>query len=271
LKSQIARTEPFVERVFRQALSEAGSPETPEQKTALKVNLRKLASVITDPDLSKAYREDLLGRYEALWPVSAPVYTVGAAARELSKKRWDKKRGPPVLGASSQGKAAAQALRISPRPLAAALALAAIEDPALLADRIERVATSGFGDPQLDMVANELVALSFEADHLDPTSVRRRLAARGMNDAIFDQISRAAAMAKAAFMSPALPPERAKDLWAKAYEALMSLDALERAVDQAKQDIDRDQDFATLSRLKIERDALSRAVSAGDWAELTTH
>ena len=78
-------------------------------------------------------------------------------------------------------------------------------------------------------------------------------------------------MAKAAFMSPALPPERARDLWAKAYEALMSLDALERAVDQAKQDIDRDQDFATLSRLKIERDAMSRAVTAGDWAGQTTH
>jgi len=271
LKAQLAKTEPFVERLFRQALSEAGSPETPEQKTALKVNLRKLASVITDPDLSKAYREDLLGRYEALWPVSQPVYTVGAAARELSRRRWDKKGRPAISGASLEGKAAAHALRISPRPLSAALALAAIEDPAMLMDKIERVATSGFGDPQLDMVASELVALSFESDHLDPASVRRRLAARGMDDGVFDQISRAAAKAKAAFMSPALAPQQARDLWAKAYEALMSLDALERAVDQAKQDIDRDQDFATLSKLKIERDALSRAVSAGDWAEFTAH
>jgi DNA primase len=264
LKAQIAKTVPFVEKLFNQAVAEAGVLETPEQKTALKAALRRLSSTIEDGDLAKAYREDLLGRFEALWPTAQPVYTIGAAGRALSRARWDK-RPAPLTGASDRGKAAARALQTTPKPLAAALAIAAIEHPSMLADKIERVASSGFGDPKLDLVAHELVAMSFESDRLDPDTVKRRLAAKGLDAAVFDQLTRAADMAKAAFLSPGVGEAEARVLWSTAYEALMHLDALERAVDQAKQDIDRDHDFATLSRLKTERDALSRAISAGDW------
>lgn len=270
LKAQIATTAPFVEKLFAQALADAGALETPEQKTALKAQLRKLASTITDPDLAKAYREDLLGRFEALWPTAQPVYTVGAAGRALSRARWDKKK-PALTGASDAGKAAARALQATPRPLAAALAVAAIQHPSVLADKIELVAANGFGDPRLDVVAHELVNLSFDADRLDPETVKRRLASKGLDANVFDQLSRVAAMAKAAFLSPDVNEQQAKTLWAAAYEALMHLDALERAVDQAKQDIDRDHDFATLTKLKAERDALSRAISAGEWSSTTTH
>ncbi len=266
LKAQIAVTVPFAEKLFKQAVAEAGALETPEQKTALKANLRKIASTIADPDLAKAYREDLLGRFEGLWPTAQPVYTVGAAGRALSRARWDgKKRVLPLTGASDAGKAAARALKDAPKPLAAALAVAAIQHPNLFADKIERIAASGFGDPRLDMVAAELVSLSFESDHLDTDTVMRRLAAKGLDARLFDQLSKAADMANAAFRDPALSEPQARLLWAAAYDALLALDALERAVDQAKQDIDRDHDFATLSKLKIERDALSRAISMGEW------
>jgi DNA primase len=265
LKAQIANTSPFVEKLFNQAVAEAGSLDTPEQKTALKASLRKLASTIQDPDLAKAYREDLLGRFEALWPTSQPVYTVGAAGRELSRARWEKRKAA-VTGASDRGKAAAVALKAQPKPLAAALAVAAIQHPSMLMDSIERVASSGFGDPSLDLVAHELVALSFEGDRLDSDTVRRRLAAKGLDAAVFDKLLRAAGKARAAFLDPELSEQQAKALWVNAYEALMHLDALERAVDQAKQDIDRDQDFATLSKLKAERDALSRAIASGEWS-----
>ena len=273
LKAQIGKTEPFVERLFKAALEDSPVLETPEQKTAFKVRLRKLASTIADPELAGAYREDLLGRYEALWPTAQPVYTVGAAARELSRRRWAGKKGPaPITGATAQGKAAAHTLHASPKPLSAALALAAIEHPELLHDSLERVALSGFADEQLSLIANELVALSMEADTLDEASVRRRLSARGVEDSVFDQLQRAAGRARAAFMDPALAPAEARALWTRAFDALMELESLERAVDLAKQDVDRDGDFATLKRLKADRDLLSRAIGSGElWGPATTH
>ncbi len=273
LKAQIAKTEPFVERLFKAALEEQPVLETPEQKTAFKVRLRKLASTIADPELASAYREDLLGRYEGLWPTAQPVYTVGAAARELSRRRWAGRKGPaPITGATAQGKAAAHTLHASPKPLSAALALAAIEHPEMLHDSLERVALSGFADDQLTLIASELVALSMEADTLDEASVRRRLSARGVEDSVFDQLQRAAGRARAAFMDPALAPAEARALWTRAFDALMELESLERAVDLAKQDVDRDGDFATLKRLKADRDLLSRAIGSGElWGPSTAH
>jgi DNA primase len=273
LKAQLAKTEPFVERLFKTALEEAGPLETPEQKTAFKVRLRRQASTIADAELASAYREDLLGRFEALWPVAQPVYTVGAAARELSRRRWSGRKGvPPITGATGEGKAAAQALHASPRPLSAALALEAIRRPDVLHDSLERVALSGFGDEALQLIAGELVTLSLEGEVLDEASVRRRLAARGVDESVFDQLSRAAARAQAAFMAPDIPPAQARQLWTRAFDALMELESLERAVEAAKKDVDRDGDFATLIRLKADRDGLARAIGAGEiWDKSATH
>ena len=273
LKAQLAKSEPFVERLFKAVLEETPTLETPEEKTAFKVRLRKLASTIADGELAGAYREDLMGRYEALWPTAQPVYTVGAAARELSRRRWDgKKKGPPITGATAHGKAAAQVLHASPRPLSAALALAAIEHPSLLHDSLERVALSGFGDEQLSLIASEMVTLSMESEVLDEVSVRRRLAARGVDDSVFDHLQRAAGRARAAFMEPGIAPAEARALWTRAFDALMELESLERAVDLAKQDVDRDGDFATLKRLKADRDLLSRAIGSGElWGAETAH
>lgn len=270
LKAQLAKTEPFVERLFRNALAEAGELGTPERKTALKAHLRKLAATIADPDLGKAYREDLMGRYEALWPTSQPVYTVGAAAREMSRQGWAKRKAQ-LSGATPAGKAAALALRTGPQQLSAALALAAIEHPEVVGDNLETVAVRGFGDAQLSGLADALVAMRMEADVLEPDAVRRRLAAKGLDDKVFADLARAAERARAAFLDPALSPEQARRLWAQAYEALMQLQSLERAVEQAKQDIDRDQDFTTFNKLKLERDNLARAISAGEFGSAGLH
>src|SRR5207253_7604011 len=123
--------------------------DTPERKTALKSRLRKLAASIADGDLAGAYKEDLLGRYEQLWPTREPVYTVGAAARAMSRARWDRRRGGPDVSqgpATPEAKDASRRLRASPRPLAAALALAALHDPAVIDDKIETLGARGFGD-----------------------------------------------------------------------------------------------------------------------------
>lgn len=270
LKSQVSKTTPFVEMMFKRELEAAQPVDTPERRTALKVSLRKLAASIADKDLGQAYREDLLARYDALWgDNSKPVWQAGAASaagRTLARSRWAGHRGraAPVTGATNQGVAAAKALRASPRPLSAALALAALEHPGMVADKIERLSLSGFGDPQLDGLAGELVAASFEGEGHDPASLRRRLAAHGYDEGVFDRLARAAQTAKAAFLSPGLTAREAEQLWARAFDALMELGALERAVDLAKEDLARDADSATLMKLKLERDLLSRSISSGE-------
>ncbi len=139
LKAQLARTTRFAEALFIRE-RDAEPLDTPEQRTSLKARLRKLAAVIADPDLAQAYKEDLLGRYEQLWPTKAPVYTVGGAGRELARRRWDKeKNGISQAGATEQGRHEARELRNSARPLAAALAMAAVRDPSVMDDSIEVV------------------------------------------------------------------------------------------------------------------------------------
>ena len=59
--------------------------------------------------------------------------------------------------------------------------------------------------------------------------------------------------------------ERARDLWRQAFDLLMQLESLERAVEGAAQDLARDQDAATLMTLKGERDQLRRLLNS-DWA-----
>ncbi|MDB5416923.1 MAG: dnaG, partial [Phenylobacterium sp.] len=266
LKSQLARTTSFVEALFLRE-RDLEALDTPERRTALKARLRKAAALIADKDLSQAYKEDLLGRYEQLWPTREPVYTVGAAARELSRRRWDGKRSAPLARATAEGKEAAQRLRGSARPLAAALALAALHDPGVIDDKIELVGARGFGDEKLDGLARELVQLRYEAESLDYDASLRRLKARGLDEALIVRLNQDARRAgvSAPFLDPAAAQDRARDLWRQAFDLLMQLESLERAVEAAARDLPRDQDSSTLMTLKAERDTLRRLLNS-DWA-----
>jgi DNA primase len=262
LKQQLARSTPFVEALFQRE-RDLEPLDTPERRSSLKVRLRKLAAAIADPDLAAAYKEDLLGRYEQLWPTRAPVYTVGAAGRELSRRRWDKRRAP-LTGATPEGREAGRKLHGSPRPLAAALALAAVRDPSLIDERIELVGAQGFGDAKLDDLAQALVRLRYEAAEgaTDLETTLRRLKSTG-----FDAARLEADASKAGVAAPFLQAvgERARDLWGQAYDLMMDLARLERAVDEAARDIARDNDFATLMSLKTDRDLTRRRLNT-DWS-----
>ncbi|HYG26884.1 MAG TPA: DNA primase [Caulobacteraceae bacterium] len=264
LKAQLAKTTPFAEALFIRE-RDAEPLDTPERKTALKVRLRKLAASIGDPDLAAAYKEDLLARYESLWPTRQPVYTVGAAAREMSRARWDKRR-PVLTGASAEAKQAAQALAGSTKPLAAALAMAALRDPSLIDDSIEVLGARGFGDETLDALARELVQLRYETDAAEFEVVLRRLKARGLDEALIARLEKDASRAGVAapFLDPTAAREQVRALWRHAFELLMQLESLERAVAAAAEDLLRDRDSSTLINLKAERDHLRKLVNS-DW------
>lgn len=266
LKAQLQKTTPFAEALFVRE-RDLESLDTPERRTGLKIRLRKLAATIADPDLAQAYKEDLLGRFEQLWPTQAPVYTVGAAGRELARRRWDR-RTPALSGPSPEAKQAAQALKSSARPLAAALAMAAVRDPSLIDDSIELVGARGFGDEKLDAIARELVQIRYESGEAEFDAVVRRLRARGVADEVLAKLEKDASRAgvSAPFLDPAAARERVRALWREAFELLMKLEALERAVESTLSDIGRDPTAgAALMTLKAERDQLRRLVNS-DWA-----
>lgn len=263
LKAQLSKTMPFAEALFTRE-KDLEELDTPERKTALKVRLRKLAASIADPDLAQAYKEDLLARFEGLWPTRQPVYTVGAAGRELSRARWDKRKAP-LAGANVETKDAMARLRGAPRALSAALAVAAVRDPGVIDDAIERVGSHGFGDEKLDGLAQELVSLRYETEHLEMDASLRRLQAKGFGPGDFAQLEKEAN--RAGVSAPFLKEsgERARMLWRQAFDLLMQLESLERAVAAAAQDLSRDQDMTALSSLKAERDQLRRLLKS-DWA-----
>jgi DNA primase len=255
LRAQLAKTVPFVDRLFEREKAAAGDLATPEQRAGLKARLRKAAATIADPDLAQAYKEALLARFEALFPLAAPAWTASQAGRALQSRRTYGRRVPaPLAGASGEGKAAARRLAAAPRPLAAAVALSLVERPDMAEERIESLDSQGLFDPRLDALAREIVALSFRLDRLDPETVKRVLRDKGYGD-LLEALPREAAKAHAAFMTPS---DEARALWLQAYDNLVRATALERAIEDAKRDLERDPDWTTLLQLKIERDRLLR-------------
>lgn len=261
LKAQLSKTLPFVEALFVRERDQEPL-DTPERRAGLKVRLRKLAATIADKDLAAAYKDDLLARYEALWPTQAPVSTIGGAARAMSQHGWKQRRAVKE-GPTPETRAAAARMREAPKPLSAALAFAAVHDLSLMGDNIELVDRFGFGDERLKTFAQELVRLSYEADHLELDAAIRQLQSRGLDPSFLQALEKDARRAgvSAPFLDAATTRERARELWKQAFELLMKLESLERAVAEAA----RDQDLTALSPLKAERDHLRRLINS-DWS-----
>lgn len=273
LKAQLSDTKPFVQALFERE-RELEPFDTPEQRTNLKVRLRTLAATIADKDLAHAYKEELLDRLDEMRAARRQAQTPSEAGRTMARARWDntQRRGGKgrLEGSTAEGRQAAAALQQAPRPFSAALLIAAIRDPKVVDDRIEVLMNQGFGDQRLDAIAQELVNLRMDADHIEAGMVRGRLASAGYDDATLAALERSAAHVKAldAAQSAAQSPEDAiRGLWSQAFDLLLRLTALERAVDDAKADLADESDFQTLLRLKTERDAVKRLIDSGGWTD----
>ena len=266
LKAQLAQTQPFVEVLFEQAQGAAGELDTPERRTSLKAELRKLAAAIGDRDLSDAYKQDLLDRFRLLTAPSQDA--VRSAANVLSQHRWAKgagrrldKSGVSQGGPSPEGRAAARRLTTAFRPVAAAVAQAVIRDPDLIDSHFETLEAQGFGDPLLESFAKEVIRLRLSNPTLDSQGFGRHLASSGFTD-MLAEIARAADQAKALFLQPDIAAERARALWSHAFEQLIRKAALDRAVGDAKSDLEPD--VRVIIQLKAERDAVDRDIRSGD-------
>ncbi len=272
LREVLADARPLVDVLWERERLESEPLDTPERRAGLKARLRKLAAAIADPDLSAAYKQELLARYDALW--SPTIDERSRAASTLSRARWWGGRGakPPPGHASPEGRLAAQRIAEAVVPLTAAVVEGLLRAPARADHHLESLVTQGFGDPALHPLAGEIVAAAAEAAALDPALLRRRLSAAGFDD-LLARLSAAAARSgvSAPFLDPALPPEEADALWSQAYEVVLKIAALERAFHDARADLHTEADSAALIRIKTERDDLQRRARSGAIFDAALH
>ena len=111
-------------------------------------------------------------------------------------------------------------------------------------------------------LAQELVRLRYEADGLEFDAALRHLQARGFDPAMLALLEQDARRAGVSAPFLQATGERARDLWRQAFDLLMQLESLERAVEAAARDLDRDRDSSTLVSLKTERDTCASPSTA---------
>jgi DNA primase len=266
LRAQLSVTVPFAERLFVRGVREAGALDTPERKTSLKAKLRTLSASIADKDLAWAYKDDLLARYEALWPLARPAQTVSDLGRGLARQRWDNRKSV-FAGATPEGKAAAKRLSSQPNALMAALAVAAIRDPKVVQDRLEVLSLRGFGDASLDQIANEIVSLQMDADVVQVELVKKRISVRGFDDRALQDLQRIASESRVPQLVKETQEDELRRIWSEAFDLLLRVEALEAALAQAKRDVSTKEDMATIRLLKDQRDTLKRSLDSGSWFE----
>ncbi len=259
LKAQLAQTTPFVEALFTRE-RDREPLDTPERRAGLKQRLRAAAKSIADPDLATAYREDLFARFDALTAPPArraPPYS----SRAPGAGRGYRQGPPPPAPAGSEARVAANRLARGLDPIAAALALHAMEDPTVLDDHLEDIQARGLGDPALDEFAKEIIRLRLEDGRLDTEGLNSHLASRGFAALLMD-VRRAAPFAGAPFMEKNVNLIAARSQWSNGFVALSRAAALDDAVALAKQGLAAGEDSGAFMALKRERDSLRRAIAA---------
>ncbi len=263
LKAQLSQTTPFVEMLFSRE-RDLEPLDTPERKAGLKRRLRDAAAAIKDPDLSAAYREDLLGRLGALFaPPGGGGARPGVRGPRAPWRRDPRREAYEDAPLTAEGRATGQWLRArSVDTLAAAVARAALDDPSLLEPHLEALEAQGFGDKALDGLAKAIIQLRLEADHLDSDALARHLAAGGFG-VLLGEIDKAAAKSGAPFLKSDIQPTVARSQWSQAFQALTRMAALADAIEAAKSDLAGRSGMEAIARMKVERDALRRAIGAG--------
>lgn len=262
LRQAMSATEPFVDLLFRKE-RDAEPLDTPERRAGLKARLREAAGLIRERDLAEQYREELFARFDLLFPRTRPGQGPAGGA-------WRGGPARPLQAPTREGRAAAQALARAIDPFAAALAQGAIDHPELLDDHLEALQAAGFGDPQLDGLASEIIRLRLDwegGSGLDTTALRRHLAQSGF-EAVMREVEKAALKSGAPFLAPGALLADVKARWSQAFEALTRMAALDGALASAKSEAHHGLDDEAFRRLKAERDGLRRAIKAGTiWAD----
>lgn len=275
LREALTVTQPFVEVLFKRE-QELEPLDTPERKAGFKKRLRALSAQIEDKDLSEAYRQDLLERFDRLF---VPAQGAGFQPRNgfqnqnFQNRPFQKGKGgrfaEPPSYVTPEGGRAAKALSVALDPISAAVAQGLLDHPEWLSDHVEALETYGLGDPALEGLAKAVVGASFIHDPLDRQTLNRHLKNQGY-DALLGGIQTAALRSASPFLAQDISLADAHNRWLTAFNALARLTALERALISAKTGAMQSFDAEIFARTKLERDVLRKALKSGQIFEEPT-
>ena len=262
LRDAMTQTRPFSRKLFEKELEAIGVLDTPEKEAGLLVRLRKAAASIGDPDLSRTYKDYLVG---AFYQHVRPSEVERKQAHRTIYRDRRARRTEQIMDVTPEARASALTLSQAPRPLMAAMVEGLMVHPELVQERAELLGTQKFGDVGLDRLVSDLIRMTYDLQALGDGLLRARLNAMGHSETM-RRIDRIAGRAHAPFLEPDVTMEQAREHLIKAMDILLEVVALNRAVEEMK-DEDRF-DSASFSALKSQRDALDRLLKSGElWAE----
>ncbi|AYG96328.1 DNA primase [Brevundimonas naejangsanensis] len=268
LREAMQQTVPFSKKLFEKECFDVGALDTPEKEASLLVRLRKAAATIADPDLSKTYKDYLVG---AFYQLVRPTEQEKKQAHRVIYRDRKARQAQAIMDVTPEARLAAKSLSQAPKPIMSAVIEGLISYPSIISERAEVLGTQSFGDPDLDRLLGDLVRITYDVSSMSDGLLRSRLRALG-HDGILKRVDRTASIAHAPFLETGISLEEAEKSLRRAIDALLQALALNRALTELKRDADFD--LVTFGGLKGQRDALERYISSGEiWtdSEMTVH
>jgi DNA primase len=264
LKDLVSQTKPFVEVLFQRE-RDAEPLDTPERRAGLKGRLRQAAAAIQDKDLAEQYRADLLDRFDALFAKTPQAQGhgqgrpwSGGGGQGRGGGRFSRRFVAPIPGLEL--KHAPVVIKARPKRFNAAVAVAAVRNPAWLVPYVERFAVSGFGEERLSALVPALLA-AIDAEDLDAAGVERRLAKLGASESLRDAERVALEATPPPFLDPTVRPETAEAVWARSYELVDEHACILLALETRDADYGEAGNMAERKALSLRRRAIEKDMS----------
>ena len=170
----LEKAEPLVDRLWRHEV-DAAPLDTPEARAGLKQRLMAHVQAIGDPNVRQLYRDEWLGRFDALF---RPQQQQGQGRSLYPRREWKKKDGrfmppPPPPQAATRAIGAAGIDRTTARALVLGHALY----PDAIGDHVETLAALPIGDKAAAHLRDRMVDLIMSGQMLDRTGLTTILAA----------------------------------------------------------------------------------------------
>ncbi|WP_309601426.1 DNA primase [Sphingomonas sp.] len=255
IEALLAAAEPLVERLWRHEV-EAAPLDTPESRAGLRQRLVDHASAIADPNVRALYRDEWLGRFNAL--VRPQQQQRGGGGPFTARTPWKKSKDGRFVPPPPPASQAARAIGAGGigRDVARALVLGHALYPLAIGDHVEALASLPIADPPAAQVRDRMVDLNMAGEVLDRGQLATILSAEDMA-APWRDVSKGGEIGFS-FTKAGCDPEAARRDLGLAIEALVARIELDAAFAEAQRRLSDGDDtaFGEQQRLHTLREAL---------------
>ena len=254
IEALLAAAEPLVERLWRHEV-DAAPLDTPEARAGLRQRLVDHAAAIADPNVRTLYRDEWLGRFNAL---VRPQQQRGGGGPFTARTPWKKNKDGRFVPPPPPASQAARAIGAGGigRDVARALVLGHALYPLAIGDHVEALATLPIADPPAARVRDRMVDLNMAGEVLDRAELATILSSEDMA-APWRDVSKGGEIGFS-FTQRDCDPEAARRDLGLAIEALVARIELDVAFAEAQRRLSDGDDsaFGEQQRLHTAREAL---------------